>query len=104
MESFVRNENIKHFRKLRDTTTDPTKRELILNLLAEVEAPGSWRPGETGDARQQSRSNRVVSKDKKPRHVNDAILLVLITAGIVFCGLMIGVATTLAFDYVWPFE
>jgi hypothetical protein len=104
MESFVRNENIKHFRKLRDTTTDPTKRELILKLLAEVESPDSWHPAETEYARQQSRSNRVASKDKKIRRVNDAILLILIIAGIVFCGLTIGVATTLAFDSVWPFE
>jgi hypothetical protein len=92
MESFVRNENIKHFRKLRYATTDPTKRELISKLLAEVEVPHSWHPAEARYAREQSPSNRVLSQDKRPRRFNDSILLVLITTGIAYCGIMIRVA------------
>jgi hypothetical protein len=92
MEGFVRNEKIKRFRELRDRTTDPTDRDLILKLLAEEEAQNSWCSAETRCAGEQSRPDGVVSKDNKYWDVEHGILLVLITAGIAFCGIMIGAA------------
>jgi hypothetical protein len=90
VESFVRNANIKRFRELRDSATDPTDRDLILRLLAEEEASDAWRPAGTQCALEQSQPDGVLSKDNKQRDKDHGILLILIAAGVVVCGLMIG--------------
>jgi hypothetical protein len=38
MKKFIREENLKLFRKRLDETTDPEKRQMLLKLLAEEEA------------------------------------------------------------------
>ena len=85
MESFVRNDDIKRSRELRDRTTDPTQRDLIFKLFAEEEVPASWRPAE-------SLPSGVLSKNNRQRAIDYGILLILIAAGVAYCGLMIGIA------------
>jgi len=38
VENFIRNENIKNFRKRLEAPTDDTQREMLVTLLAEEEA------------------------------------------------------------------
>jgi hypothetical protein len=38
MDRFIHDENLRHYRRLLERTTDPVERERILKLLAEEEA------------------------------------------------------------------
>jgi hypothetical protein len=41
MDRFIRDENLRHYRRLLQQTSDPVERERIHRLLAEEEAKGS---------------------------------------------------------------
>ena len=47
MDRFIHSENMRHYRRLLERTTDPVERERILRLLAEEEAKAAPSPEDT---------------------------------------------------------
>lgn len=51
MDRFIHDENIRHYRRLLDRTTDPAERDRILKLIAEEDARTEQVPPSAGDRR-----------------------------------------------------
>ena len=49
MDRFIHDENLRHYRRVLERTTDPVERARILTLMAEEEARGNEHPAAPAD-------------------------------------------------------
>ena len=50
MDRYIHDQNLAHYRKVLSETTDPTKRQTLLKLLADEQANAAGPPSQTTDA------------------------------------------------------
>jgi len=51
MDRFIHDENLRHYQRLLERTSDVAERERILNLMAEEEAAAAQKPPTSSDRR-----------------------------------------------------
>jgi len=56
MDRFIHDENLRHYRRLLERTTDPAERARIQSLMAEEEAKADQTSSEPGTARDRHKS------------------------------------------------